>query len=549
MSSKEKNLERFRKILNVYNEIKLDKMAKLIGFKNSINLEQWILDLPEKYHSNLTIKGKDVIINKANISGMIDELLKEFESWDSRKSGKILEKIDFGRKFDIAKRKTIKSADSMGEIKLTAAGEKFLNLLSTHKSISVNNFIKVFELEELADIDDWLLNLPKKLGVFLNVRNNVLSFESKTPHSIKLKLSQDFDDWITKLMNNLTRIDESAVNREISRFPRILGKGFHNFFKIDIRKKKEKYLILHIKGKNQFVSKSKYGDRTYTAFTVDKEVKERVSDFLPNIIEKKKKESVQWEIQRRNGKKFYYVSPAGRHISRTINTKESDFNIKLKHLLIIVNPVNTICFSILRPSAKQDIRYVNVPNKMCVKCGNIFKSVDWLGWDIKYLTTNNVYICEDCYPKLKNIIKKERTARSIYELDLKQVKSKKSKIKTLSIINLILLLVIGLPLISIFIPLIIFSVLEVYLLRNWIIISKKIHNMERAESNRRNIVLNSIKRYDGDLLKKNYIPDFCRRCRWFNENDLKCHVDEEAGEIYDDFNLNGEKVCFEPRNN
>lgn len=549
MSSKEEYLERFRRILNVYNEIKLDKMAKLIGFKSSINLEQWILDLPEKYHSYLTIKGKDVIIDKASISGMIDELLKEFESWDSRKSEKILEKIDFSRKFDIAKRKTIKSADSRGEIKLTAAGEKFLNLLSTHKSISINNFIKVFELETLADLDDWLLNLPKKLGVFLNVRNNVLSFESKTPHSIKLKLAQDFDDWITKLMNNLTKIDEGAVNNEINRLPSILGKGHHNYFKIDIIKKEEKYLILYIVGKNEFVSKSKYGDRTYVAFTVNEEVKKRVSDFQPDIIEKKKKECIQWEIQQRNGKRFYYVSPAGRHISRTINTTKSDFNIKLKHLLIIVNPVNTICFSILKLSTKQDIRYVSAPNKMCVKCGNIFRSIDWLGWDIKYHTTNNVYICEECYPELKNIIQKERTPRSIYELDLKQAKSKKSKIKTFSIINLILLLVIGLPLLSIFIPLIIFSILEVYLLRNWIIISKKIQNMEKAESNRRNIVLNGIEQYDGDLLKKKFIPEFCRRCRWFNENDLKCYVDEKAGEIYEDFNLNGEKVCFEPRNN
>ena len=73
--------------------------------------------------------------------------------------------------------------------------------------------------------------------------------------------------------------------------------------------------------------------------------------------------------------------------------------------------------------------------------------------------------------------------------------------------------------------------------------------MEKAESNRRNIVLNGIEQYDGDLLKKKFIPEFCRRCRWFNENDLKCHVDEKAGEIYEDFNLNGEKVCFEPRNN
>lgn len=504
MSSKEKNLERFRRILNVYNEIKLDKMAKLIGFKSSINLEQWILDLPEKYHSYLTIKGKDVIIDKASISGMIDELLKEFESWDIKKSEKILEKADFSRKFDTTKRKTIKLADDISEVKLSAAGEKFLNLLSTHKSITINNFTKVFELEELAKIDDWLLNIPKKLGVFLNVRNNVLSFETKTPHSVKLQLAENFDDWITKLMNKLTKIDESAVKREISRFPHILGEGFHNFFKIDINKEKEKYLILHIKGENQFVSKSKYGDRAYTAFTVNKEVKERVSDFLPDIIEKKKKECIQREIRKRNGQRFYYVSPAGRNISRTINTTKKDFIAKVKHLLIIVVPVKIICFSILIPANKQNIQSVNVPNKMCVKCGNIFRPVNWLGWEIKYLSTKNVYICENCYPTLKNVIQKEYIARELYETNLKQLKSERAKFRALSVVDFCIgfifiesLLLIGLPLIFIIFPLGISSVLEVYLLKKWKEISNQIKIMEEEESNRRTLVLNSVKRYDG----------------------------------------------------
>lgn len=128
----------------------------------------------------------------------------------------------------------MKLLEGKGEVKLSAAGEKFLKFLSTHKSITRNHFIKVFELEELADLDDWLLNLPKELGMFLNVKNNVLRFETKAPLSAKLDLAENFDNWIINLMNNLTKIDESAVNNEINRFPRILGKGSHNFFKIDI---------------------------------------------------------------------------------------------------------------------------------------------------------------------------------------------------------------------------------------------------------------------------------------------------------------------------
>jgi len=96
MANKDKKLERFSKILNVYNEINLDKMAKLIGFRNSIDLEQWILDFPEKYHTYLTIRGKNVII-QSNITEMIDDLLNEFEKWDIKKSEKIIESIDLRR--------------------------------------------------------------------------------------------------------------------------------------------------------------------------------------------------------------------------------------------------------------------------------------------------------------------------------------------------------------------------------------------------------------------------------------------------------------------
>ena len=130
---------------------------------------------------------------------------------------------------------------------------------------------------------------------------------------------------------------------------------------------------------------------------------------------------------------------------------------------------------------------------------------------------------------------------------LGEYRCKKSKIKIFSIVNLILFLAVGLPLLSYIFPIIIFTILEVYLLIKWKLISNQIKNMRTEESIRKKVVLNSVKQYDGNLLKKKFIPEFCKQCRWFNKDDQKCHVDEEAGEIYEDFNLNGEKECFEPR--
>ncbi|KKK94876.1 hypothetical protein LCGC14_2678430, partial [marine sediment metagenome] len=131
---------------------------------------------------------------------------------------------------------------------------------------------------------------------------------------------------------------------------------------------------------------------------------------------------------------------------------------------------------------------------------------------------------------------------------IKETQSKKSKIRIFSVLNLLLLLAVGLPLISLLFPIIIFIILEVYLLIKWKLLSNQTKSMKWEESVRRKAVLNSVKQYQGDLLKKEFVPDFCKKCRWFNKNDLKCHVDEESGEIYNEFNFNGEKECFEPKN-
>ena len=101
---------------------------------------------------------------------------------------------------------------------------------------------------------------------------------------------------------------------------------------------------------------------------------------------------------------------------------------------------------------------------MCVKCGTVFYPIEWTGWNIKYLSTKDVYICEDCNPEFKKVVQEERIKRSLYYIDMKQIRSKKSKISILSFVNLIILLAVGLPLINMYFPIIILSTVEVFLI-------------------------------------------------------------------------------------
>jgi len=191
---------------------------------------------------------------------------------------------------------------------------------------------------------------------------------------------------------------------------------------------------------------------------------------------------------------------------------------------------------------------------MCVKCGKIFTPVMWDGWEIKYLSTNKVYVCEDCNPNLKKSIQEEKIIISLYHENKNKIESKESKVWNFCILNSILFLAdfiflaFGLPLLFFIFSAIIIAILEAYLIIKENIFSNQIKNMKTEESRRKIAFFNSVKQYDGNLLEKRFIPEFCQRCRWFNNDDLKCHVDEEVGEIYNEFNVNGEKECFEPRN-
>ncbi len=57
----------------------------------------------------------------------------------------------------------------------------------------------------------------------------------------------------------------------------------------------------------------------------------------------------------------------------------------------------------------------------------------------------------------------------------------------------------------------------------------------------------NIKGSEKNHSRQELIPEFCKKCKWFRDSDSSCRVDEKSGEIYYDFNLNGEEECFEPR--
>jgi len=483
-----------KQILTVYHEIKLIKMAKLLGFKNSMNLERWILQLPEKYHPYLTIAGNNVIIDK-EIANLIDELSVTFAGWTLKESHKLMKNEDLKNKQKIQIKSSKKLSDSIESVKLGDAGIKFFNLITTYSDIKLNRFIKIFDLEELTEIDDWLLNLPERLGDIIDVRIDKFKIKRNAPSSEIIDLAKNFDDWITALMRSLTRIDESAINREKSRFPNILGPEFQQFFNIYIEKSYSKYLVFSLYGENYFTSKSTYGDKTFQGFRINKEVKEYVYDFQPEEIKRKKKEVVDAEVRRQNGKRVYYVSPAGRNISRTIKTSPKDFKIRLKHLLEIVNPVKITSTPILLPTNQQNILNVKSPAKMCAKCGKIFEPIKWLGWEVKYLSTSGVYVCENCNIKLNEIISEERKKREEFNVIHSQANSQKSKVKNLSILNFGGLVFIGIFVFSYYlllIPLIILVISFIYLLKKNKTCKEVLSALEEKENIREKDVLNSI---------------------------------------------------------
>jgi len=88
---KEKRGERFQKIVRNYEVISLKDMAKLLWFKDVIELQEWLMDAFED--SPMKIKKEEVVIHsggsREEVEIEIDELLRKYRAWESAEFGKI----------------------------------------------------------------------------------------------------------------------------------------------------------------------------------------------------------------------------------------------------------------------------------------------------------------------------------------------------------------------------------------------------------------------------------------------------------------------------
>lgn len=296
------------------------------------------------------------------------------------------------------------------------------------------------------------------------------------------------------------RIDRSGIEKSKRELKEKLGPSYENYFKVNFKLMSQKYVIFHITGRNEFVSKSRYGDKRYTAFAVNKDIKFFVNTYDSKEIEKEKQRGIFNEVNHWNGQRHYYLSPGGRHISRLIKTSRRDFNITLKSLLEVKRPQRIDVFSKLSPNNK--INLVNQSNrtKVCVKCGNAFIPIYWNGWTIKYLSLSNVYVCENCNKNLKEIIISEKIKRSTYESEKSGLETKLKSLKMFLKINLSVMLP-SIFLISYYIILFLslFSCLTASLIAFYLKLkqsSKKLNQIIILERSRRIEVLDSTKCID-----------------------------------------------------
>ena len=72
-------------VLKRYNKIKLEKMAELLDFEDPLELERWILTLPDDYPMKIE---EDSVIFEEQMVDQIDSLLGKFEEWETEGRGK-----------------------------------------------------------------------------------------------------------------------------------------------------------------------------------------------------------------------------------------------------------------------------------------------------------------------------------------------------------------------------------------------------------------------------------------------------------------------------
>ncbi|MBD3192986.1 MAG: hypothetical protein GF308_20280 [Candidatus Heimdallarchaeota archaeon] len=88
-----KREDTLRNIINTYSRIKLTNMAELLEFESTIELQRWILNLPDK--SGFYIEGSEVVIAEklqketSEAEAAIAKLLNDFEQFEQEGRGKV----------------------------------------------------------------------------------------------------------------------------------------------------------------------------------------------------------------------------------------------------------------------------------------------------------------------------------------------------------------------------------------------------------------------------------------------------------------------------
>lgn len=76
-----------KKALKLYEELPLEKLASLLDLESTVDLEKWLLGLPEGIP--VKIRGEKVVVQEgADLTSAIDGLMDSYSKWEETKTGK-----------------------------------------------------------------------------------------------------------------------------------------------------------------------------------------------------------------------------------------------------------------------------------------------------------------------------------------------------------------------------------------------------------------------------------------------------------------------------
>lgn len=215
--------------------------------------------------------------------------------------------------------------------------------------------------------------LEKNLETKLKDSSTSYEDQRKTKKTVKTP-QYTFSPSYTGVYSGRYELDDTKMQKEIKKITDVLGPNYNNFFTVDIDTMRAKSVQFQVQGNHSFVSRSKYGDKYYTAFNYTKDITVELPSFDKRSIERARRDILRNQIKQWNGMPYRYTSPAGRNISRRLKVDHKDFTIRVKRLKEEIIPSRINASSKLAADITHDILPLN-KRKMCVKCGKIFQPV------------------------------------------------------------------------------------------------------------------------------------------------------------------------------